>query len=73
MTSAVENNSDVFISMRRQKEEFQPGLSPKASLAERIMYDANPFDIEFRNSILGNVPDSLAIYFATRYSKIFKS
>lgn len=73
MTIAVENNSDVFISMRRQKEEFQPGLSPKASLAERIMYDANPFDIEFRNSILGNVPDSLAIYFATRYSKIFKS
>ncbi|ENL7682379.1 replication endonuclease [Proteus mirabilis] len=73
MTIAVENNSDVFISMRRQKEEFQPGLSPKASLAERIMYDANPLDIEFRNSILGNVPDSLAIYFATRYSKIFKS
>ncbi|MFN6803888.1 replication endonuclease [Proteus mirabilis] len=73
MTIAVENNSDVFISMRRQKEEFQPGLSPKASLAERIMYDANPLDIEFRNSIMGNMPDSLAIYFATRYSKIFKT
>lgn len=73
MTISVENNSDVFISMRRQKEEFQPGLSPKASLAERIMYDANPLDIEYRNSIMGNMPDSLAIYFATRYSKIFKT
>ncbi|WP_442959339.1 replication endonuclease [Providencia sp. wls1914] len=35
------------------------------------MFDANKDDIEWRHEIIAHVPDFLAIYFATKYARIF--
>ncbi|MEX6202045.1 replication endonuclease [Providencia hangzhouensis] len=72
MFEAQEHNSDVYISIRRQQEENKPELPKSATLAERIMWDANKDDAEWRHEIFAHVPDFLAIYFATKYGKIFK-
>ncbi|WFQ80908.1 replication endonuclease [Xenorhabdus sp. SF857] len=72
MSELQEHNSDVYISMRRQREEFQPELPSDATLAERIMWEANQDDAEWRHDIIAHVPDFLAIYFATKYARIFK-
>ncbi|MGV7960374.1 replication endonuclease [Photorhabdus tasmaniensis] len=66
-----EHNGDALHSMYRQSIEFQPGLPNDATLAERIMWEANPNDYAWRNQYLENVPHSLAIYLATRYANIF--
>ncbi|OCQ52337.1 Bacteriophage replication gene A protein (GPA) [Photorhabdus australis subsp. thailandensis] len=66
-----ENNGDALRSMYRQSIEFQPGLPNDATLAERIMWEANPNDYAWRHQYLENVPHSLAIYLATRYANIF--
>ncbi|MEY0514430.1 replication endonuclease [Providencia manganoxydans] len=71
MITKVEHNSDVYISIRRQQEENKPELPKSATLAERIMWDANKDDAEWRHEIFAHVPDFLAIYFATKYGKIF--
>ncbi len=73
MDVTPEHNSDVFTSMRRQVEEYQPGLTKESTLAERVMYEANPDDLDFQRKFIGDMPNSLAYYFATRYAKIFKS
>ncbi|MBP6518700.1 replication endonuclease [Shewanella sp.] len=66
-----EHNSDVYISIRRNQEANQPELPKSATLAERIMWDANKDDAEWRHEVIAHVPDFLAIYFATKYAKIF--
>lgn len=72
MFEAQEHNSDVYISIRRHQEANKPELPKSATLAERIMWDANKDDAEWRHEIIAHVPDFLAIYFATKYAKIFK-
>ncbi|WP_215954171.1 replication endonuclease [Providencia rettgeri] len=71
--STQEHNSDVYISMRRQQEANQPGLTKSATLAERIMWETNPDDLDFQKQFVGDMPNSLSYYFATQYVKIFKS
>lgn len=72
MFEAQEHNSDVYISIRRHQEANKPELPKSATLAERIMWDANKDDAEWRHEIIAHVPDFLAIYFATKYAKTFK-
>ena len=73
MDVTPEHNSDVFTSMRRQAEEYQPGLSKDATLAERVMYEANPDDLDFQRQFTADMPNSLAYYFATQYAKRFRA
>lgn len=73
MDVTPEHNSDVFTSMRRQAEEYQPGLSKDATLAERVMYEANPDDLDFQRQFTADMPNSLAYYFATQYAKKFRA
>lgn len=68
-----EHNSDVYISIRRQQEANKPELPKSATLAERIMWEANPDDVDFQKQFVGDMPNSLSYYFATQYVKIFKS
>ncbi|MCW2257872.1 hypothetical protein M2263_003963 [Providencia alcalifaciens] len=72
MFDTQEHNSDVYISIRRNQEANKPELPKSATLAERIMWDANKDDAQWRHEIFAHVPDFLAIYFATKYAKIFK-
>ncbi|CAQ86390.1 hypothetical protein [Photorhabdus asymbiotica] len=66
-----EHNSDYQKSKRLQYEMFKPGLPRESTLAEQIMWQVNPDDHGWRHNIVGNLPDFLALYFATRYKKIF--
>ncbi|MBO1916563.1 hypothetical protein J4727_17675 [Providencia rettgeri] len=67
------NTIATYISIRRHQEANKPELPKSATLAERIMWDANKDDAEWRHEIIAHVPDFLAIYFATKYAKIFKN
>jgi hypothetical protein len=58
---------------RRQYNKFRPEMPQIASLAERIIWEANPDDYTWCQQYLGCLPDSLAVYFANRYSTIFRS
>ncbi|QXF35994.1 replication protein A [Photorhabdus akhurstii] len=66
-----EHNSDYQQSKRLQYEMFKPGLPGESTLAEQIMWQVNPDDYDWRHKIIGDMPDFLALYFATRYKKIF--
>ncbi|WP_445935639.1 replication endonuclease [Photorhabdus sp. P32] len=66
-----EHNSDYQKSKHLQYEMFKPGLPRESTLAEQIMWQVNPDDHDWRHNIVGNLPDFLALYFATRYKKIF--
>ncbi|WP_338804821.1 replication endonuclease [Xenorhabdus griffiniae] len=69
--SELEHNSDVYLSIRRQHEEFQPGLPTDATMAERLLWDINAADHAWRHQYIGQMPDFLAKYFSNRYKKIF--
>ncbi|MEQ1974991.1 replication endonuclease [Xenorhabdus sp. SGI240] len=71
MSKLQEHNSDAWISMCRQREEFQPGLPMGATMAERLLWDINPEDHAWRHQFIGQMPDFLATYFSNRYIKIF--
>ncbi|WP_408673203.1 replication endonuclease [Xenorhabdus doucetiae] len=66
-----EHNSDALFSRRRQRDEFQPGLPAGATMAERLLWDINPADHEWRHQFIGAMPDFLATYFSNRYKRIF--
>ncbi|MBD2809871.1 hypothetical protein ID853_02990 [Xenorhabdus sp. Vera] len=66
-----EHNSDAIFSLRRQREDFQPGLPTDATMAERLLWDTNPADHEWRRQFIGVMPDFLATYFSNRYKKIY--
>ncbi|PHM36191.1 replication protein A [Xenorhabdus mauleonii] len=71
MSELIEHNSDAILSMRRQREDFQPGLPTDATMAERLLWDTNPADHEWRRQFIGVMPDFLAKYFSNRYKKIY--
>ncbi|WP_049585655.1 MULTISPECIES: replication endonuclease [Photorhabdus] len=51
---------------------FKPGLPRGATLAERVLWDINPDDHDWRHQYIGRMPDFLAKYFSVRYTKIYK-
>ncbi|QTL38510.1 replication endonuclease [Xenorhabdus budapestensis] len=71
MSELLEHNSDALLSQRRQSEECQPGLPTDATLAERLLWEINPADHNWRHQYIGEMPDFLATYFSGRYKKIY--
>ncbi len=69
--SFQEHNSDALLSMRRQRDSFRPELPTTATMAERLLWDINPIDHDWRHQFIGAMPDFLAKYFSGRYKKIF--
>ncbi len=72
MTHIEGRNGDYHAVRRQQYEMFKPGLPHSATLAERVLWDINPDDHDWRHQYIGRMPDFLAKYFSVRYTKIYK-
>ncbi|MDE9461832.1 replication endonuclease [Xenorhabdus bovienii] len=67
----TEHNGDYPIAKGRQSGLFQPGIPQGMSMAERLLWEVNAEDHQWRHQYIGQMPDFLAKYFSRRYVGIF--
>ncbi|OTA18601.1 replication protein A [Xenorhabdus beddingii] len=65
------HNGDDFIANRKHAAMFQPNMPQGISMAERLLWEVNAEDHQWRQQYIGQVPDFLAKYFSRRYVAIF--
>ncbi|PHM74294.1 replication endonuclease [Xenorhabdus kozodoii] len=66
--TTYKQNSDYLI----QAAMFQPSIPQGVSMAERLLWEVNAEDHQWRHQYIGQMPDFLAKYFSHRYIDIFK-
>ncbi|MDX7999975.1 replication endonuclease [Xenorhabdus sp. Reich] len=64
-------NDNSFIAQRKQAGMFQPNIPHDVSMAERLLWEVNAEDHQWRHQYIGQMPDFLAKYFSRRYADIF--
>ncbi|MDC9598371.1 replication endonuclease [Xenorhabdus anantnagensis] len=64
-------NSDYLIAKNKQAAMFQPNTPQGVSMAERLLWEINAEDHQWRHQYIGQMPDFLAKYFSRRYVDIF--
>ncbi|MCC8367159.1 replication endonuclease [Xenorhabdus sp. PB61.4] len=64
-------NSDLFAHTYKQSGMFQPNIPQNASSAERLLWQVNAEDHQWRHQYIGQMPDFLAKHFSHRYADIF--
>ncbi|MBI6550072.1 replication endonuclease [Xenorhabdus lircayensis] len=69
--STNEHNGDYLIAKRKQVAGFQPNIPQGVSMAERLLWEVNAEDHQWRHQYIGQMPDFLAKYFSRRYVDIF--
>ncbi|KMJ44015.1 replication protein A [Xenorhabdus khoisanae] len=70
--TANEHNGDhKQTTIHKQTAMFQPNMPQGVSMAERLLWEVNADDHQWRHQYIGQMPDFLAKYFSRRYVDIF--
>ncbi|MDX7987642.1 replication endonuclease [Xenorhabdus sp. 12] len=65
------HNNGYLIAGQKQTAEFRPNTPQGISMAERLLWEVNAEDHQWRHQYIGQMPDFLAKYFSHRYVDIF--
>ncbi|CBJ89253.1 Replication gene A protein (GpA) [Xenorhabdus nematophila ATCC 19061] len=65
------HNDNYLISKREQVVMSQQNIPQGVSMAERLLWEVNAEDHQWRHQYIGQMPDFLAKYFSRRYVDIF--